>query len=59
MEKCVIAAVVDNGAIGKDSYLLCHIPWRTSFPGDWSGDLGGELGRSGRYRSGNRSYLRI
>lgn len=34
MEKYVIAAVVDNGAIGKDSYLLCHIPWRTSFPGD-------------------------
>ena len=34
MEKCVIAAVVDNGAIGKDSYLLWHIPWRTSFPGD-------------------------
>lgn len=33
-KKCVIAAVVDNGAIGKDSYLLWHIPWRTSFPGD-------------------------
>lgn len=30
-KKCVIAAVVDNGAIGKDSYLLWHIPWRTSF----------------------------
>ncbi|MCI6045511.1 MAG: dihydrofolate reductase [Alistipes sp.] len=31
MEKCVIAAVADNGAIGKDSDLLWHIPWRTSF----------------------------
>lgn len=33
-KKCVIAAVADNEAIGKDSYLLWHIPWRTSFPGD-------------------------
>lgn len=32
MEKCVIAAVADNEAIGKDRYLLWHIPWRTSFP---------------------------
>lgn len=25
-KKCVIAAVADNVAIGKDSYLLWHIP---------------------------------
>ena len=25
MEKCIIAAVADNGAIGKDNDLLWHV----------------------------------